>query len=112
MTIDREVAEGDRVGSLEIFDTPGHSPGQIALLDARDGVLIAADAYSSLGGLATTAGPYWRFPLPGFVTWNRPAALESARKLHDLKPEVLAVGHGKPIRGPGPAMKRAIDKRA
>jgi glyoxylase-like metal-dependent hydrolase (beta-lactamase superfamily II) len=102
------VGEGDRIGSLEVVGAPGHSPGQMALLDTRDRSLIAGDAYSSLGGLATTAGPYWRFPLPGIVTWHRPTALESARKLRALEPRLLAVGHGKPVVDPLEAMDAAL----
>lgn len=105
---DRLVDEGDRIGSLEVVAAPGHSPGQIALLDTRDRGLIAADAYTRLGGLATSAGPYWKFPLPGFVTWHRPTALESAKKLHSREPAWLAVGHGKPVKDPGPEMEKAI----
>jgi len=112
VVIDRELAEGDRVGSLEVFDAPGHSPGQVAFRDTRDGALIAGDAFSSLGSLATTAGPYWKFPLPGFVTWDRPTALKSAIKLRDLEPSVLVVGHGKPTKDPVPAMTAAIKKRS
>ncbi len=104
----RLVDEGDRVGSLEVVAAPGHSPGQIALRDTRDGGLIAADAYTNLGGLATSAGPYWRFPLPGIVTWHRPTALESARRLRGLDPTWLAMGHGKPIEDPVPEMEKAI----
>ena len=110
--IGREVSEGDRIGSLKVIEAPGHSPGQCAYLDTRDGTLIAADAFSSLGGVATTAGPYWKFPLPGFITWHRPTALESARKLRDLEPSLLVVGHGKPTKDPVPAMTEAIQKRA
>ena len=46
---------GDRVGSLEVHAAPGHTPGQVAFLDPRDGTLYCADAYSTLGGVATTA---------------------------------------------------------
>jgi glyoxylase-like metal-dependent hydrolase (beta-lactamase superfamily II) len=109
---DREVVEGDQIGSLRIYTAPGHSPGQIAMFDERDGVLISADSFSTVGGVATTAGPYWRFPLPGFVTWNRGLALETAIKLRGLDPEWLAPGHGKPVRKPGLAMDTAIAKRA
>ena len=110
LTIDRELTEGDRAGSLEVVDAPGHSPGQIALLDTRTGVLLAADTYSGVGGVATTAGPYLRFPLPGFVTWHRPTALESAKKLRELKPAWLAFGHGKPVKDPVPAMDEAVER--
>ncbi len=100
----------DDVGSLEVMAAPGHSPGQAAYLDTRDGSLVAGDAYSSLMGLATTAGPYRGFPLPGFITWHRPTALDSAKKLRDLKPKLLVVGHGKPTRDPVEGMDRAIKR--
>jgi glyoxylase-like metal-dependent hydrolase (beta-lactamase superfamily II) len=108
----RLLAAGDRVGSLEVVPAPGHSPGQIAFLDTRDRTLIAGDAYSTIGGVATTAGPYWRFPLPGLITWDRPLALESARALRALEPRRLAVGHGRTVDDPIAAMDAAIAKRA
>jgi glyoxylase-like metal-dependent hydrolase (beta-lactamase superfamily II) len=108
----RELFAGDRVGSLVVVPAPGHSPGQIAFLDTRDQTLIAGDAYSTIGGVATTAGPYWRFPLPGFITWDRPLALESARALRALEPRRLAVGHGRTVDDPIAAMDAAIAKRA
>jgi glyoxylase-like metal-dependent hydrolase (beta-lactamase superfamily II) len=108
----RLLEEGERVGSLEVVSAPGHSPGQIALLDTRDRTLIAGDAFSTLGGVATTAKPYWRFPLPGFVTWNGEVALETARKLRALEPSRLAVGHGQTVDDPGAAMDAAIARGA
>ena len=44
---------------------PGHTPGHIALVDERDGTLIAGDAYSTLGGVSSTGKVNWRFPLVG-----------------------------------------------
>jgi glyoxylase-like metal-dependent hydrolase (beta-lactamase superfamily II) len=38
---------GDRVGSLEVVPSPGHSPGHVSFLDARDRTLIAGDTYAS-----------------------------------------------------------------
>src|SRR5215213_9574635 len=32
----RTIAAGDHVGSLEVLDAPGHTPGQLAFLDPRD----------------------------------------------------------------------------
>jgi glyoxylase-like metal-dependent hydrolase (beta-lactamase superfamily II) len=104
----REVEEGDRIGSLEVVSAPGHTPGQIALLDSRDRSLIAADAYSTVGAVATAAGPYWRFPLPGFVTWHRPTAERTAAKLRDLDPAVLAAGHGPAVTAPVEAMTESL----
>jgi glyoxylase-like metal-dependent hydrolase (beta-lactamase superfamily II) len=106
----RTLAPGDRVGSLEVYAAPGHTPGQIAFLDTRDGTLIAGDAYSTLGGVATTAKPNPLFPMPALSTWHRPTALETARALRALDPTRLAVGHGKTIENPGAAMDAAIAK--
>jgi glyoxylase-like metal-dependent hydrolase (beta-lactamase superfamily II) len=107
---DRLLAPGDRVGSLEVVAAPGHTPGHIALVDTRDGTLYCADAYSTLGGVATTAKPNPRFPLPALATWHRPTALETARALRALDPPRLAPGHGKVVESPAAAMDRAIAK--
>ena len=106
----RQLNPGDRVGSLEVHAAPGHTPGQIALLDTRDQTLIAGDAYSTLGGVATTARPHPRFPLPGFASWHRPTALASAQELRALDPARLAPGHGKVVEAPGAQMDAAIAK--
>jgi len=104
----RTLTDGDRVGSLEVHAAPGHSPGQIALLDTRDGALFCGDAFSTLGGVATSAKVNPRFPLPGLVTWNKPLALASAQKLRALDPAALAPGHGKVVAAPRAAMDAAI----
>lgn len=104
----REVSAGDRVGSLEVVPAPGHSPGQVALLDTRDRTLIAGDAYSSLGGLSVSSKLNPRFPLPALATWDKPTALRSARELRALDPARLAVGHGPVLEDPGGRMDRAI----
>jgi glyoxylase-like metal-dependent hydrolase (beta-lactamase superfamily II) len=104
----RLLAAGDRVGSLEVVAAPGHTPGQVAFHDSRDRTLYAGDAYSTLGGVATTAKVNPRFPLPALATWHRPTALETARALRALDPARLAVGHGRTIENPGAAMDAAI----
>ena len=104
----RLLSPGDRVGSLEVVAAPGHTPGQVAFLDTRDRTLIAADAYSTLGGVATTAKVNPLFPLPALATWHRPTALETARALRALDPARLAVGHGRTVESPGAKMDAAI----
>jgi glyoxylase-like metal-dependent hydrolase (beta-lactamase superfamily II) len=106
----RTIEAGERIGSLEAIAAPGHTPGQLAFLDTRDRTLFAADAYSTLGGVATTAKPNPRFPLPGMATWHRPTALQTARDLRALDPARLAVGHGKVVENPGAAMDAAISR--
>jgi glyoxylase-like metal-dependent hydrolase (beta-lactamase superfamily II) len=106
----RTLEPGDRVGSLEVIAAPGHTPGQVAYFDTRDRTLYAGDAYSTLGGVATTAKPNPLFAMPALVSWHRPTALESAKALRALDPARLAVGHGKTVENPTAAMDAAIAK--
>ncbi len=108
----RAVEAGERIGSLEVVAAPGHTPGHVAFLDTRDRTLYCGDAYSTLGGVATTAKANPRFPLPGLATWHKPTALESAKALRALDPARLAPGHGKVVESPGAAMDAAIARGA
>jgi glyoxylase-like metal-dependent hydrolase (beta-lactamase superfamily II) len=104
----RTVVAGDRVGSLEVIASPGHTPGHVSFLDVRDRTLFTGDAYSTLGGVATPAKPRPWFPLVAGATWHKPTALQSARALRALEPARLAPGHGRVVEAPGAAMDAAI----
>ncbi len=106
----RLLMPGDRVGSLEVIASPGHTPGHVAYLDTREGTLLAGDAYTAQGGLSTAGVYRLLFPLAAMGTWNRPTGLASAKALLALKPERLAVGHGRIIEQPQAAMQRAIEE--
>jgi glyoxylase-like metal-dependent hydrolase (beta-lactamase superfamily II) len=106
--IDVRLQHGNRVGSLEVIDSPGHSPGHVAFRDTRDGTVIASDVFTSIGGLETTSVRNVRFPLATMATFDRAQNLESARTLRALKPPLLVVGHGPAVHGPAAAMDRAI----
>src|SRR5438270_634872 len=45
-TVPDRLNAGDRVGSLEVIPSPGHSPGHIAFLDTRDRTLTAGDVFT------------------------------------------------------------------
>ena len=107
---ERELAPGDRVGSLEVVSSPGHTPGHISFLDTRDRTLIAGDAFQTKGGMAVSGMIRPLFPLPALATWHKPTALESARSLRALEPSRLAVGHGRVLEQPVAAMDDAIAK--
>jgi glyoxylase-like metal-dependent hydrolase (beta-lactamase superfamily II) len=107
---DVRLTAGDRVGSLEVVASPGHSPGHVAFLDTRDRALIAGDVFTAYGGLAVSNHFHWRFPLAAMATWDKSKDLESARALRALDPSVLVVGHGPAVRDPAPAMDRAITR--
>jgi glyoxylase-like metal-dependent hydrolase (beta-lactamase superfamily II) len=100
--------EGDRVGSLEVIATPGHTPGHLAFLDTRDRTLLAGDAFQTLGGIAVSGTLKPLFPLPALATWHKGLSLQSARKLLALRPSLLAVGHGPLLVDPQRAMEQAI----
>jgi glyoxylase-like metal-dependent hydrolase (beta-lactamase superfamily II) len=83
--------------------TPGHTPGHVAYVRARDRVVLSGDALLTLAvnswaGLLRQApslsGPPW------YTTWDRKAASASIVEIADLEPSVLAGGHGRPLAGP------------
>ncbi len=106
----RTVTPGERVGSLEVIASPGHTPGHASFLDTRDRTLYSGDAYSTLGGVATAAKGHPWFPLVMGATWHKPTAVESAKALRALEPARLAPGHGKVVENPAAAMDAAIKR--
>jgi glyoxylase-like metal-dependent hydrolase (beta-lactamase superfamily II) len=82
--------------------TPGHSPGHISLYREHDKVLIAGDAIVTtkpesalyaLSYMKALSGP------PKYLTCNWASAKISVLKLAALDPEVIATGHGEPMKG-------------
>lgn len=104
----RLLEPGDKVGSLRVVESPGHSPDHIAFFDERDGTLIAGDAYQTQGGVAVSGVIRLLFPPPAMATWHLPTALASAKALRQLEPTRLAVGHGPVLADPLPKMDKAI----
>jgi glyoxylase-like metal-dependent hydrolase (beta-lactamase superfamily II) len=107
-TPDVRLRGGERIGSLEVIPTPGHTPGHVSFLDTRDRTIIVGDTFTSIGGLAVSNHFYLRFPLAAMATWDKGKDLESAKKLRELEPTMLVVGHGGPVRDPGATMDKAI----
>jgi glyoxylase-like metal-dependent hydrolase (beta-lactamase superfamily II) len=107
-TPDIRLAPGDRVGSLEVVASPGHTPGHVAFFDTRDRSVIAGDVFTSYGRLAVSSHFYWRFPFATMATWDRAKDIESARALRELDPSLVVVGHGPGQTEPAAAMDRAI----
>jgi glyoxylase-like metal-dependent hydrolase (beta-lactamase superfamily II) len=107
---DIRLAAGDRIGSLEVIPSPGHSPGHVSFLDTRDRSLIAGDVFTTIGAPNVTDHFYWRFPLAAMATYDKPRDLESARALRALAPTLLAVGHGRAVAAPGAALDAAIQR--
>lgn len=106
---DTLLQDGDLFGSLRVVASPGHTPDHLAFFDERDRALIAGDAFQTQGGIAVAGVFRLGFPLPAWATWDKPTALASARKLLDLNPAYLAVGHGAVLKQPAALMGQAVN---
>ncbi|MFE6168139.1 MBL fold metallo-hydrolase [Viridibacillus arvi] len=102
------LEDGNRIGSLEVIATPGHTPGSITLFDTRNRSLIAGDALITRGKVVVSGLMNPLFPFPALATWDKQIALESAKKLIGYKPSLLAVGHGNMLEQPRTKMEQAI----
>jgi glyoxylase-like metal-dependent hydrolase (beta-lactamase superfamily II) len=94
------------VEGWEWIHTPGHTPGHVAYVRARDRVVLGGDAILTLEVNAWAGLLRQRQGLscpPWYTTWNRQAAIASISEIADLEPHVLATGHGLPLAGPGTA---------
>ncbi len=103
---------GERIGSLEVVPSPGHTAGHVAFLDTRDRSLIAGDVFTAYGRPEVSNHFYWRFPLAYGATADRARDLASARALRALDPSRLAVGHGPVAEAPSALMDAAIARSA
>ena len=106
------LSGGERIGSLEVVPSPGHTAGHVAFLDTRDRSLIAGDVFTAYGRPEVSNHFYWRFPLAYNATVDRARDLASARALRALDPARLAVGHGPVAEAPAAAMEAAIGRSA
>ncbi len=97
--VDRPLADGDRIGPVQVLHTPGHSPGHLAFWWPERRALFAGDA------LAT-----WPTLAPGWPAFNLNPTQHRASLGHlaDLDAEILAFGHGEPIVGDAGARVREL----
>lgn len=93
----RALREGDVVAGFIVLETPGHSPGHIALWREHDRVLIAGDTMNGMHLLTTRRGV--REP-PTLFTPDPLLNRESIRRLAALDPLVTVFGHGPECRNP------------
>jgi glyoxylase-like metal-dependent hydrolase (beta-lactamase superfamily II) len=82
--------------------TPGHTPGHVSLFQESDRTLIVGDAFAATKQESFLAIASQRPELhgpPAYFTTDWDAARDSVRKLAELRPLVVAAGHGQPLGG-------------
>ena len=99
----RLLAAGDRVGSLDVLNAAVQTPGQIALHDGRDVILLAGDAFHTVGGLTPVTQFSHHFPWPYLANWSSATAHATVRWLFSLEISRIA-----PSQGPVVEVSKAI----
>jgi hydroxyacylglutathione hydrolase len=93
--VDRQLREGDEVAGFRVLETPGHSAGHVVFWRESDRVLVAGDVVNSANPL--TGIPGLRLPYD-FWTPDPAENRRSAKRLGELRPELVLVGHGPPVK--------------
>lgn len=83
------VTDGQVVGALRVWATPGHTAGHVSLLHEDSSTLLIGDLVGSADG-APTFGP------PAF-TADLAANARSLRRVLDLRPERIFFSHGQEL---------------
>ena len=92
--VERRLSEGDEVAGFTVLDTPGHSPGHISLWRESDRTLICGDVLFNMK--LPLPRPGLREPFAA-VTPDPARNRDSARRLAELRPELVLFGHGPPL---------------
>lgn len=87
----------------QILHTPGHTPGHVSFYRPEDKTLLVGDAFcttkpESFFEAALLQDPEMHGP-PSYFTSDWNAAQDSVAKLAQLRPSIVAPGHGKPLSG-------------
>ena len=100
--VDVRLTDGQTFDGFLVIHAPGHTPGNLALLDRERKVLVAGDSLRTEGGLAPMSDQYNIDPK---------AHRASIKKIATFDFDVLVVGHGKPIlKGAGAQVKALAAK--
>lgn len=93
------IGDGDSIFGLDVYNTPGHTPGSISVVDTEIGLLVAGDALNGNGDGTEISGAN-----PSF-TQDMGIATESIKKLATVPVETALFGHGNPVAtGAGPLL--------
>ena len=91
------ITEGEPIAGFRVIHTPGHAPGQIALLRESDRLLLAADTIFTLD--TETGRPASARVSHPFSNADTETARESVRRLIPLQPASVWTGHAEALTG-------------
>ena len=94
------LGEGDYVQDLQIFATPGHTPGHVSVFHEGSGTLFVGDAAVSADGGVERS--------PEAFTSDAARAEESLERLAALDPERMLFSHGAEIASPVQSLARLL----
>jgi glyoxylase-like metal-dependent hydrolase (beta-lactamase superfamily II) len=99
LKVDDTVAEGGSVAGFEVIHLPGHAPGQIGLWRQSDRLAIVADAVFVFDPFTMSARPGRARLAPAANLPDPEAARASVRKISELDPAAVWLGHYGPLTG-------------
>jgi glyoxylase-like metal-dependent hydrolase (beta-lactamase superfamily II) len=87
-TVDAIYKPGQKIGNLEMIETPGHTPGHVSFL-YKD-VLFPGDLVMSRKGKI--------LPSPRFLAWDNHQLHQSIEKVRRMTFDWVCPAHGNPVR--------------
>jgi len=96
--VDRVLHEGDVVAGFTVLDTPGHSAGHVSFWRESDRMLICGDVINTMHPFLMTRGVREPFD---FFTPDPAENRRSIKRIAELDPALVLVGHGPPLRDVG-----------
>lgn len=95
------LKDGDRIRTLTVLATPGHTPGHLSLLDETASVLLVGDLVGAMGGMLSRA--------PAVFTADAAAAEASLRRVATLDLRRVLFSHGAELVDGPAALKALVD---
>lgn len=96
------LADGEVVGSLSAFATPGHTPGHLSMYDEGRGILLVGDCLGVVDGKLVRA--------PAQFTSDAGLAERSLRRLLELRGAQMLFAHGPAIQHPWEALDDLLER--
>lgn len=97
--VERALEDGDRIGTVQVLHTPGHSPGHLAFYCRERRVLLAGDAVCTWPSFGAGWPALNLNPVQNHASLDRMAQLDI---------QVLGVGHGDPVTRGAAARLRSL----